>query len=51
MKKELNINELLTIRRILKKEIESVEAGQKEDLKAIVEKLECNLNHEILHGR
>lgn len=51
MKKELNINELLTIRRILKKEIESVEAGQKKDLEAIVEKLECNLNHKIFKNK
>ena len=51
MKKELNINELWTIRRILKKEIESVEAGQKEDLEAIVEKLECNINYNILNKK
>lgn len=51
MKKELNINELLMIRKILKKEIESVEAGQKEDLEAIVEKLEININHKILKNK
>ena len=52
MKKEFTTDELLMIRRIVKKEIESVEAETtKEDLEAILEKIEININHEILHGR